>query len=363
MVNEIKVGEAVFGLANQNLTTLVEPLAEGQRHHHRIATHRLHRLRDRPERELPAPPGPVGLERHATTSRTSYTARAVTTCALAAEFLHRHQIQANCRQCSGDMRANGGPSAWARAATVLFPGSVQRRYLEPGGHLTSRDDLQHRRRRLQRAPLLEEVRGLGARRLAAVVEPDAQPRPCGTTSRSDAFANDVAVPPFQEAGRPNDTTNFQPRVGFAYQMNDKTVVRGGIGVVLRRCHRAPTSRSPPVTRRSSSSHLPMTAGPTSRRIPTNGRPLPTYEQAQAALCSGNPAVFNAWKATNYAGTAPCLTRDLQEFVAPPEFVHLPKTFQTSVGVQRQIGSVIRGRRPTTSTARARRKRTSSTTST
>jgi len=73
--------------------------------------------------------------------------------------------------------------------------------------------------------------------------------------------------------------------------------------------------------------------------PTNGQPLPTFEQAQSRLCSGNPAVFNAWKATNYAGAAPCLTRDLQEFVGLPKYVHLPRTFQTSVGIQHQMGSV------------------------
>ena len=44
------------------------------------------------------------------------------------------------------------------------------------------------------------------------------------------FANDISFPPFQEAGRPNDTNNFQPRLGFAYQLNDRTVVRGGTGL-------------------------------------------------------------------------------------------------------------------------------------
>src|SRR5439155_1753755 len=45
-----------------------------------------------------------------------------------------------------------------------------------------------------------------------------------------AFANDVSFPPFQAAGRPADKTNFQPRLGFAYKVNDDTVVRGGTGL-------------------------------------------------------------------------------------------------------------------------------------
>src|SRR5258706_15110553 len=44
------------------------------------------------------------------------------------------------------------------------------------------------------------------------------------------FESDVSFPPFQEAGRPADKTNFQPRLGFAYKMNEQTVVRGGIGL-------------------------------------------------------------------------------------------------------------------------------------
>jgi hypothetical protein len=31
--------------------------------------------------------------------------------------------------------------------------------------------------------------------------------------------------------------------------------------------------------------------------PTDGQPLPNFEQAQSRLCSGNAAAFNAWKAS------------------------------------------------------------------
>ncbi len=44
------------------------------------------------------------------------------------------------------------------------------------------------------------------------------------------FANDIEFLPWQQAGRPNDTDNIQPRVGFAYQLNDRTVIRGGSGL-------------------------------------------------------------------------------------------------------------------------------------
>ena len=50
----------------------------------------------------------------------------------------------------------------------------------------------------------------------------------------NAWANDVGVAPFYRAGRPNDTNNIQPRLGFAYQVNDRTVRARRVGAVFRR---------------------------------------------------------------------------------------------------------------------------------
>ena len=44
------------------------------------------------------------------------------------------------------------------------------------------------------------------------------------------FANDIEFQPWQEDDRPNDADNIQPRVGFAYALNDRTVIRGGSGL-------------------------------------------------------------------------------------------------------------------------------------
>ena len=74
--------------------------------------------------------------------------------------------------------------------------------------------------------------------------------------------------------------------------------------------------------------------------PTNGQPLPTYAQALPQFCSSNAAAFADWRARNFTGAAPCLLRAVQEFVGPPEFVHLPRTFQTSIGFQHQIGGTM-----------------------
>ena len=46
----------------------------------------------------------------------------------------------------------------------------------------------------------------------------------------NAFAQNVEFPPFAMPDRPQDANNFQPRFGFAYQLSDRTVVRGGSGL-------------------------------------------------------------------------------------------------------------------------------------
>jgi len=148
----------------------------------------------------------------------------------------------------------------------------------------------------------------------------------------------VSVPPFQEAGRPADKTNFQPRFGFNFKVNDTTALRGGSGLyygdALGADQSFATGNQQVVVIQYTNDGRPDFAA-----NPTGGQPLPTFEQAQSRLCSGNAAAFAAWKAVNYTGTAPCLTRDLQEFVGLPKYVHLPRTFQTSIGIEKQIGSV------------------------
>ena len=45
----------------------------------------------------------------------------------------------------------------------------------------------------------------------------------------NSFANFVEVYPILKGGRPDETTDFGPRAGFAYTLNDRTVIRGGVG--------------------------------------------------------------------------------------------------------------------------------------
>jgi hypothetical protein len=143
-----------------------------------------------------------------------------------------------------------------------------------------------------------------------------------------AFANDISFPPFQEAGRPNDKTNFQPRMGFAYSVSDRLVVRGGSGLYYGDALGADQSFA---TGNAQIAVIRYDNDKTRADFaanPTNGQPLPTYEQSLTRFCYAN-------------NRAPgCLIRDVQEFVGPPEFVHLPHTWQSSIGFQRQFGTTM-----------------------
>jgi hypothetical protein len=140
----------------------------------------------------------------------------------------------------------------------------------------------------------------------------------------NAFAQDVNFPPFEQPGRPQDANNIQPRVGFAYQLNERTVIRGGSGLyyndILNTNVLWPMS---PLTIAVIAVDNDRTR-PDFAANPFNG-PLPTYDQALQRFCYVN----------NVPG---CLLRDLQEQAPPPAYAHVPHSWQTSIGVAHQFGN-------------------------
>jgi hypothetical protein len=159
----------------------------------------------------------------------------------------------------------------------------------------------------------------------------------------NAFAQNVTFLPFELANRPQDTNNIQPRLGFAYQLRDRTVLRGGAGLYYN--DELNTNVLWPMS--------PLTIAviavdnTTPRRAdfvasPFNG-PLPTYEQALARFCNAgggrpdNPA-YTTWAASGFAGAAPCLLRDLQEQAPIPDYSHVTHSWQSSIGIGQQFGT-------------------------
>ena len=142
----------------------------------------------------------------------------------------------------------------------------------------------------------------------------------------NATAQQYALPPFVEAGRPEDTNNLQPRVGFAYRMTDRTVVRGGTGLYFG----VPLSvETYWMAHNVQNSVIQFTndGRPNFAADPLNGQPLPTLAEARSRFCHVN----------NRPG---CLRETIQELSIPEFTKDLPRTWQTSVGLQRQFGATI-----------------------
>jgi hypothetical protein len=141
---------------------------------------------------------------------------------------------------------------------------------------------------------------------------------------TNSWANDANVPPILTAGRPNDTNNIQPRLGFAYQLNDRTVFRGGTGRyyadILTNLHMWTYGNES-----IASVEVANNGRPDFPSNPFNG-PKPTSTQAFANFCDVN----------NRPG---CLTRGLQELAPPAPYDKVQNSWQTSLGFQRQLGAV------------------------
>ena len=126
-----------------------------------------------------------------------------------------------------------------------------------------------------------------------------------------AHAEGLKFEPFLSGNRRNSLTNFGPRVGFAYSLSDKMVVRGGTGKYFVQL----ADRSTHVTQSTINLAAPATPNdgrPNFAADPFNGK-KPTYEQAVL------------------------LRNDLADAVASEEYT-TPHSYQTSFGVQRQIGA-------------------------
>jgi len=158
----------------------------------------------------------------------------------------------------------------------------------------------------------------------------------------NAFAQNVTFLPFELADRPQDANNIQPRLGFAYTLTDRTVLRGGAGLYYN--DELNTNVLWPMS--------PLTIAVigidnTNHRSdfvanPFNG-PLPTYDQALTQFCNAgggrpdNPA-YTAWAASGFRGAAPCLLRDLQEQAPIPDYSHVTHSWQSSIGIAQQLGA-------------------------
>ena len=141
-----------------------------------------------------------------------------------------------------------------------------------------------------------------------------------------AYANNYGVAvapgeqPFLPANRPNDTNNVVPRTGFAFTVNDRTVIRGGFGKYFSE---EQNFHGVPILAQGAIVEVLNDGRPDFVTNPFNG-PTPTFQQVLATTCPANPTLPN------------CLRRAILTGIPTPN-AQVPYSYQGSIGVQRQMG--------------------------
>ena len=139
------------------------------------------------------------------------------------------------------------------------------------------------------------------------------------------FAQKTELLPWLKGNRSEDANNYAPRLGFAYTVNDKTVIRGGAGKYFGEVSDQIAHGSPAWTRTFTLDVL-NDGRPDFASNPFNG-PIPTVASVKARMCDVNPALAN------------CVRRTIQNNLASND-LQVPYSYQTSMGFQRQLGSSV-----------------------
>ena len=280
----------------------------------------------------------------------SFEARGRHDVRLGAEYVRHFEDSLNCAQCGGTIDARGT----ANGLSIPTPEMINAWF--PNQFDASTWNL---------AALSPWVRsytiGIGnfpnqyaQPKAAEWIQDDWRPTPTLTLNlglRYDQFlnqwANDLGFGPagrpelYFPKNRPGDYNTIQPRLGFAYEVNDKTVIRGGSGLFYSSSLTV-DAFWPKYNTQIARIQITNDGRPNFAADPLNGQPLPTFEQALKLFCDApeQAAVFAAWAARNYSGAAPCLLNSLQEEPGPNDLMHMPRSWNTSIGIQRQFGNTM-----------------------
>jgi hypothetical protein len=136
------------------------------------------------------------------------------------------------------------------------------------------------------------------------------------------FAEHIEFLPFLKANRPSDTNNFGPRAGFAYSLDDRTVIRGGVGKYFGEISGQPAFWTVRYTEQIHPEIL-YDGRPDFAINPFNG-PAPSYAQALATTCAVSPGPT-------------CVRREIPSQLAASD-MQIAYSYQGSLGMQRQLGT-------------------------
>ena len=141
----------------------------------------------------------------------------------------------------------------------------------------------------------------------------------------NAFNNDLILLPYLTgSNQHDDTNNVAPRVGFAFSLNDRTVIRGGagnyFGTVIA-AHQGYTYSKIINIQIANDNRADFVTNP------WNG-PTPTYDQIRARLCA--PALVPGCVSNTLPTLGPVWAPGMT----------MPYSHQASIGLQRQLRSTM-----------------------
>jgi len=239
---------------------------------------------------------------------------------LGGEYLHSKSFSNNCNNCMGIYTARGGPLPSADLMARAFPDpfNVDTWNLALISPLVQRFEISVGD--FNRPDLLPKY--------GAWIQDDWQITDRLTLNLGlrydliwNAFAQHRSFDKWMAADRPQDANNLQPRLGFAYSLDDRTVVRGGSGLYYADIPAAALNWAQ-LPQKVAFIGVQADGRADFAVNPFNG-PRPNYDQALERFC--------------YVRSVPgCLFRDLGELPPPPEYAGVPLMWQSSIGLQRQF---------------------------
>ena len=134
----------------------------------------------------------------------------------------------------------------------------------------------------------------------------------------------IELLPWMDGQRPHDLNNFAPRLGLAFKVDDRTVIRGGYGRYFTQLEND-GAHQPTLNAQHIFPEVLYDGRADFAANPFNGAP-PSFAEAQALVCTPeNPLATN------------CLRREISsEIPAPGSHHQISYSHQASVGVQRQF---------------------------
>jgi Carboxypeptidase regulatory-like domain len=131
------------------------------------------------------------------------------------------------------------------------------------------------------------------------------------------FAERVAILPWVEAGRSLEKNRFGPRVGFAYTLDERTVIRGGTGKYFADVSDQVSSWTERYGGGEINAQVAYDGRADFAGNPWNSRPQPTYEEALRI---------------------PGLRKSVSQIATPN--LRVPYAYESSIGLQRQFGATM-----------------------